>query len=88
MYVAGIPEEYRPANIIATHADDELTLIRTCARTLTRAQWPHDVIRGMVVQASHAKRREELVNILKRYVRFAYDPLHKRADNVIDFTRR
>ena len=88
MYIAGIPEEYRPANIIATHADDEATLIRTSARTLSRAQWPHDVIRGMLAQAFHARGREELVNVLSGYVRFVYNPLYNRANNVVDFKQR
>lgn len=88
MYIAGIPEEYRPANIIATHGDDEATLIRTSARTLSRAQWPHDVIRGMLAQAFSASGREELVGVLSRYVRFVHSPLYQRADNVISFSRR
>ena len=88
MYIAGIPEQYRPINIIATHEDDEPTLIRTCARTLSRAQWPHDVVRAMAAQAFHASGREELVNVLRQYVRFAHDPLYYRAENVIPFTRR
>jgi len=88
MYIGGIPEQYRPANVIATHGDDEATLIRTSAQTLRRAQWPHDVIRAMSVQAFAASSREELVGVLNAYVRFIHSPLYQRANNVISFSRR
>jgi hypothetical protein len=88
MYIAGIPAEFRPIDIIAGPGDDEATLIKTAARTLARAQWPHDVIRGMLAQAFAAPGRAELVNVLGQYVRFWNHPLYNRAENVLEFKRR